>query len=175
MLQRLSSFAAIALVAFACAAAVSCGGKVVFEPTGAGGAGGTGGATSSSVSSIASVGTGASCPEFPAINGFCSIPGQVCPVPFGCCGGSAVCNAGRWGYQGPACSQPCLPCFQNFGCTPGAVCLALEGDAFATFECRMDPCPGSTDCGCAQQLCTDGALHCASHTATQITCDCPTC
>lgn len=173
MLQRLSSFAAIALVAFACAVAVSCGGKVVFEPTGAGGAGG---ASSSSVSTTASVGTGATCPEFPPINGHCSIEGQVCPVPLACCGaGSAVCNAGVWGYQGPACAQPCVPCFQSFACAIGAVCLALEGDAFASFECRTDPCPGSTDCACVQPLCKEGPLQCASHTATQITCDCPTC
>jgi hypothetical protein len=43
------------------------------------------------------------------------------------------------------------------------------------FSCREDPCPGSTDCGCAQAVCDTASLTCQSHKPGLLICDCPTC
>jgi hypothetical protein len=169
-----------ALLLFGALALVACGGKVVVDGQGDPGAGGgattSSSASSSTSSSATSSSSGGSCPAFPAIQGACAVPGQVCPVPFGCCGGNAVCGGkGTWEYQSLACGEACILCSPTLSCTGGAICVDYQGDSSESFSCRQDPCPGSSDCGCAQSLCSDGGLQCQSHAPLLLVCDCPNC
>jgi hypothetical protein len=169
----------IALVLVGSLVLASCGGKVVVDGQGDPGAGGgatTSSSSSSTSSSTTSTSTGANCPAFPHIQGPCAIPGQVCPVPFGCCGGNAVCGPSAiWLYQSLGCGEACISCSPTFGCTGAAICVDYQGDSSESFACQKDPCPGSSDCACAAPVCEGAGLSCQSHAPTLVICDCPTC
>jgi hypothetical protein len=168
LVRMLASFVAVSLT-FA-----ACGGRAVVDASGTGGFIASSSSAQSSSSSSSSSGSTSTCPEFPAIQGRCMTEGQVCPVPYGCCGGSAVCMGGLWRYESAPCGATCVPCSGNFACESGAVCLELAGDCCVSYECRIDPCPGSTECVCVEALCGP-ALTCTGHTATGIGCACTLC
>jgi hypothetical protein len=167
----------IALVLVGSLVLASCGGKVVVDGQGDPGVGGGATTSSSSTSSsTTSTSSGGNCPAFPHIQGACTIPGQVCPVPFGCCGGTAVCGTSAiWVYESPGCAEACIPCTMTFGCTGDAVCVDYQSDSNESFGCQKDPCPGSSDCSCADPVCQGAGLSCQSHAPTLVVCDCPTC
>ena len=111
-----------------------------------------------------------------AVDGMCPLPGQVCPVPFGCCNGNAVCgSSGTWEYQSVACAEACIPCSGGLSCNGAAICVDYQADSNESFGCRQEPCPGASDCGCAKSICDEASLSCQSYSAGLPICDCPTC
>jgi hypothetical protein len=149
--------------------APACGGKVVFEQS----EGGAGGA-SSSVNTASTSPSGNGCPSFPNIQGSCDLSeGTICPLPFGCCGGHAICSGGVWGYQADACDAACIACSPNLSCLsqPGIICLHNETSTIETWECRQDLCSDQTNqCICDEPLCDESSLHCGGYSPGYLMC-----
>jgi hypothetical protein len=127
-------------------------------------------ATSSSSSSTSS----GECPAQPAIGGPCTTAGATCPVPFGCCNGTATCQGGVWVYSSLGCAEACVQCGPQLACTGNAVCVVLAYET-ESYTCHEDICPATPDCSCDQAICDEHTLACISVQSKVVRCECPNC
>lgn len=176
-LHRVVSCGVVSFGVLSCGVVLSaCGGKVVFDASGAGGsASSTTQVSSTTHASVASGAGGASaCPVIAPVAGepCATPPGLVCPLPEVCCQPTATCVGGHWSVTQPGCGATCVPCGPDLECAYDAVCVAVSVVNTVVHHCAANPCGSlALSCGCAAPACQAYHATCVSTQASQIACD----